>query len=348
MDADASLLSAAADGGFRQSRMRFGALLTTVPIAFSSPSLLTLDDRVRTGLERAISVRGLKPTTVRWARQSFRLLRLFLVERKAERRFLSGDVRQQVALLHDWVGWMRVRGVQSVAVNSAWRGAASIFRWIAEEDGLVSPFALIQAPRFARLTPAFLPKARAEEFLRTVRNLQWPTPLARSRNVAIVGLMLLAGLRRTEVLRLAVADVDLATREIKIRGGKGMFGGKDRTSWMAPQLVEILAAYLQARAHATPPRTHPELITDLRRNKPVGYGTTQHLFRGMSRVVGARVTPHMLRHTYATLLRQAGVPDRLAMELLGHSSLSMLQHYSHVETGESAAAAERLHLNVEL
>lgn len=334
--------------GYPLQRLRFGANVAMVPVPFSSPSLLDLDGRVHGILERALSVRGLKPTTVRWARQSFALLRCFVREAKSERAFLSGDVRQQLMVLQEWVGWMRRRGVQSVAVNSAWRGAASVFRWMSEEDGMLSPFAFIEAPRFAKLTPSFLPKARAEELLRTVRNARWRTPLARTRNLAIVALMLLAGLRRSEVLRLAVADVDLQTREIKIRGGKGMFGGKDRTSWMAPQLVDILGAYLRERGRATPERTHPELVTHLHANHGVSVGTTQHLFRRISGMLDARVTPHMLRHTYATLLRQAGVPDRLSMELLGHSSLSMLQHYSHVESGESAAAARLLQLNVEL
>lgn len=329
-------------------RRRFGALLTGLPVPLTAPSILDLDARVQATLGRAASVRGLTPTTIRWARQAYSSLRKFLGEGGAERAFLGGDVRRQVDVLQQWVGWMRTRGVHSVAVNSSWRGVASVFRWLAEEEGVVSPFMFVEAPRFARLTPAFLPRAQAEQLLTIVRNLQWPSPLARSRNVAIVGLMLLAGLRRSEVLRLAVADVDVATQRMTIREGKGMYGGRERTSWMAPQLAQILRAYLDERACAVPKRKHPQLITHLRRNTGIGFGATQYLFAELSRALGARVTPHMLRHTYATLLRQAGVPDRLAMELLGHTSLAMLQRYSHVEDGESARAATMLHLNVDL
>jgi integrase len=331
-----------------QARRRFGALLTAPPVPLSAPSILDLDARVLVTVDRAATVRGLTPTTIRWARQAYGSLRTFLCAAGAERPFLGGDVRQQVDVLQRWVGWLRTRGVHSVAVNSTWRGAASIFRWLAEEEGVVSPFVFVEAPRFARLTPAFLTRAQAEELLGVVRNLQWPTPLARCRNVAIVGLMLLAGLRRSEVLRLAVADVDIATRRMTIRGAKGMYGGRDRTSWMAPQLAQILGTYLDERARAVPKRTHPQLITHLHRNRGIGFGATQHLFAELTRALGARVTPHMLRHTYATLLRQSGVPDRLAMELLGHTSLAMLQRYSHVEDGESARAAGMLHLNVDL
>ena len=72
------------------------------------------------------------------------------------------------------------------------------------------------------------------------------------------------------------------------------------------------------------------------------------LFKRISTALNMRVTPHMLRHTFATLCRQDDVPDRLAMELLGHASLSMLQRYSHVEDGEVRAAARRIHLDVRL
>jgi integrase/recombinase XerC len=74
----------------------------------------------------------------------------------------------------------------------------------------------------------------------------------------------------------------------------------------------------------------------------------QHIFRGISRALGTSVTPHALRHTYATLLRQAGVPDRIAMDLLGHSSLQMLQRYSHVYNCEREAAAGRLVLDIDV
>lgn len=329
-------------------RVPFGSLLPSIPRPLAAPSLAALDRRVRALLVRAETVRGLRPTTGRWARQAFASLRTFLVEERLERAFLGGDLARQVDVLQRWVGWLRSRGVHSVAVNTTWRGAASIFRWLAAEDGMLSPFAVIEAPRAARQIPAFLPRQDAERLLLAISNQQGPSPLARHRTLALVGLMLLAGLRRGEVLRLTVADVDIENRRLRVRGAKGMHGGRDRVSWMAPLLATILADYIAARKRATPPRTHPELLTHLGRNAGIGVGTVQHVFRVLSRLLGSRVTPHMLRHTYATLLRQAGVADRVSMELLGHGSLAMLQRYSHVENGEARRAADMLTLDIEL
>ena len=81
---------------------------------------------------------------------------------------------------------------------------------------------------------------------------------------------------------------------------------------------------------------------------PLREGAIRHLFRRIASGTGTPVTPHMLRHTYATLLRQTGVADRVAMDLLGHASLDMLQRYSHVEDGEAAHAATLLRLDVDV
>jgi integrase len=203
-----------------------------------------------------------------------------------------------------------------------------------------------QPPHLAPPHPRLLTKANAERLLLATRNYRWRTPLQRERNVAIVGLMLLAGLRRGEVLRLVVSDIDLDGGTISVRNGKGRFGGKDRTAYAPPQLQEILRAYLRARDRVR--RTHPELITSARVDGPIRATGIKRLFEALSRITQMRVSPHMLRHTYATLLRGAGVPDRVAMDLMGHASLTMLKRYSHVFEEEYAAESRKLHLDLEL
>ena len=80
----------------------------------------------------------------------------------------------------------------------------------------------------------------------------------------------------------------------------------------------------------------------------MGLTALRRLFERISAGVGARVAPHMLRHTYATLRRRAGVPDRVSMDLLGHRSLTMLQRYSHVYDGEHVVEAARVTVNLDL
>jgi site-specific recombinase XerD len=58
------------------------------------------------------------------------------------------------------------------------------------------------------------------------------------------------------------------------------------------------------------------------------------------------VSPHVLRHTFCTLLSRAGVPDRLAKEAMGHADLRILQRYQHVYPGELAGAMEKLRIEL--
>jgi integrase/recombinase XerD len=158
--------------------------------------------------------------------------------------------------------------------------------------------------------------------------------------------MLLAGLRRGEVIRLNVRDVDLTRATLHIRRGKGRHGGKDRTAYMPPQLDMLLRAYLAERTRAR--RSHPELLTSSVANRPISVTGIKRLFETVSRLLEVHVSPHMLRHTYATLLRASGISDRVAMDLMGHASLEMLKRYSHVFDGEHAAEVRKLRLDIDL
>jgi integrase len=259
---------------------------------------------------------------------------------------LSGDIERQGIVLEEWLVSLRARSLSRTTIRTYWNALHAVCGRLQRRHHLANPFAYFQPPRLAPLHPRLLTKANAERLLLVTRNYRWRSPLQRERNVAIVGLMLLAGLRRGEVLRLAVTDIDLDRGTISVRNGKGRDGGKDRTAYAPPQLQEILSAYLRERDRAR--RTHPELITSARVDAPIRATGIKRLFEVLSRITQMRVSPHMLRHTYATLLRASGVPDRVAMDLMGHTTLAMLKRYSHVYDGEHADEARKLRLDVNL
>ncbi|MEA2766335.1 MAG: Phage integrase family, partial [Gemmatimonadaceae bacterium] len=135
---------------------------------------------------------------------------------------------------------------------------------------------------------------------------------------------------------------------LTVRDAKGRNGGRTRTSYMTPQLRNIIAAYLDIRMATEPERTHPELLTSIVGDLPMRLTALCRLFKYVRKGTGIAVTPHMLRHTYAMLLRQAGIPDRVSMDLMGHRSLAMLQRYSHVFDGEHQREAAKVLLDVDL
>lgn len=313
--------------------------LTPLPLQF--PSTGHLDTCVAVTIARAVSTEGLSPRTERWMRDGYRSFRRFLRDGAGrEREFLGGNAHAQVRLLHDWIAWLRHRGASHATTATYFHAWKTILRRIEEQEGMFNPTAVVRPPKAAPPLPRCLTRANAEAVLRFVRNYGWRTTFERRRNLALVALMLMAGLRKSEVVRLENADVSFETRSIAIRRGKGRHGGKDRTAYMTGQLGEILLAYEESRRDAR--KTHAEFLSSTTRDCGIGEITIRRLFKRISAAVETRVTPHMLRHTYATQLRASGVPDRVAQELLGHSSLTMLQRYSHVYEGEHAREAGRL------
>jgi site-specific recombinase XerD len=211
---------------------------------------------------------------------------------------------------------------------------------LTQSASVTNPLLFMASPRVGRRNPRFLPQQAAEDTLRFVVNRASGCDFERLRNATIVALMLLAGLRRGEVVRLRVGDVNLSDATLQIRMAKGPDGGKDRTAYMPPQLQRLIGEYL-GELRKLPPRKHPELLTSMQ-NRPISAGMVNQLCIAISAESGIHIAPHILRHTYATLLRKYHVHDRIAMELMGHADLRMLLRYSHVEADEPRQAAQRL------
>lgn len=289
-------------------------------------------------------VLGQSGKTRSWLQCALGSLGEYLSRAKAWDAFLRGTLETQVVCLNGWVADLRDRGLSHTTVHTYWRAVASALNRIADQDGTVSPARFATRPEPGLRRPRALPQDTVEKLFRFVRNQQWNSPFERSRNVALLGVMALAGLRRGEVLRLEVGDVELANRTLRIQRGKGRGGGRDRTAYMTPQLASFMVGYLAERRRVG--RTHPEVFSSTAGDRGIGEVTIRRLFHHIRAGTGVHVTPHMLRHSYATMVRQAGVSDRVAMELLGHRSLAVLQRYSAVFDGECAADAGRLTLDI--
>lgn len=308
------------------------------------PSREHFAERTAALIEFTSGVLGQSGKTRSWLRCALGSLESYLTRATAWDRLLRGDLETQVQCLNDWVADLRSHGLSHTTVHTYWRAVASALNRIADQDGTVSPARFAARPEPGLRRPRALPRDTVEALFRFVRNQQWSSPLERTRNVALLGVMALAGLRRGEVLRLEVGDVELSARTIRVQRGKGRGGGRDRTAYMTPQLVSLVSTYLSERRRAG--RSHPELFTSTAGNRRIGEVTIRRLFAQIQAGTQVHVTPHMLRHSFATMVRQAGVSDRVAMELLGHRSLAVLQRYSAVFDGECAADAGRLRLDI--
>lgn len=187
-----------------------------------------------------------------------------------------------------------------------------------------------------RKLPNVLTQEQAEKLL-AQPNVRCPTGL---RNRVMLELMYRAGLRNSEVRNLALADIRWKERELLVRQGKGK---KDRTvpitnsthDWLQRWKDQRLKLGIRSRKH---------FFTTLKGGQ-VAERYLQELVKRLAVKAGIepdRVTPHVLRHTYATQLHRNGQSIRAIQELLGHSSVSTTQVYTHVAPEDLRAAVETL------
>lgn len=318
-----------------------------VPVAqpFTFPSLSSFEEAFEEALVASAAAEGLSLPTVAGVRYSLRRLTDFIRGRRLERAFLSGQLPEQARALEVWLGSLRAGGANHTTVNYYWRMLHAGLKRLGARTGMAEPTQFLPVPRPGRPLPRFLSRTDLEAVLRAAANYQWPRgPFERHRSVAIIAMMGLGGLRRGEVLRLEVRDIDLTQGAVTVRHGKGRSGGKDRVVFMPPGLRTALSSYLDVRAAR--PGSTGRLFISTRGTRPIGVTTIRRLCRTLQEVSGVAVAPHMLRHTCATLLRQAGIPDRLAMEQLGHASLGVLQRYSHVTDEERRQIVGRLDIDL--
>ncbi|HEU4450376.1 MAG TPA: tyrosine-type recombinase/integrase [Gaiellaceae bacterium] len=173
-----------------------------------------------------------------------------------------------------------------------------------------------------------LPHApRPQETDELVRGVERDGPLG-ARNRALLELVYSAGLRAQEAVDLRLADVDFEQELVHVRGK----GGKERVVPLGEEAAYRLRLYLeQARPHLA--RGAVDALFLSARGRPLDTSTLRRLLPN----------PHRLRHAFATHLLEGGADLRTIQELLGHSSLSTTQVYSHVDAKRLRKVYDRAH-----
>ncbi len=190
---------------------------------------------------------------------------------------------------------------------------------------LAAPLRLAAAPRASRRTTA----EQDAEFIG-------------ARDAAILEVIYSGGLRISEAIRLNLEDIDFLSATFRVQGK----GKKERICVLGRPAVQALRAYLQVRAARglAGKRSPGALFLNLQGGR-ITPRSVQRNFKEYCRAAGlpADVTPHQLRHSFATHLLDAGADLRSVQELLGHASLSTTQIYTHVSIERLREAYERAH-----
>ncbi len=172
---------------------------------------------------------------------------------------------------------------------------------------------LIDRPKKEKRLPEVISREEVQQMLAATSNL---------KHYTIIAILYSAGLRRSELLNLRLKDINIERRQIWVRGGKGK---KDRTTLLSKNLIPEIRRYQNEY------KPNYWFIEGPNR-KPYSAASIAAVVKNAAKNARLKktVTPHMLRHSFATHLMDNGVDTRIIQKLLGHNSIKTTSIYTHV------------------
>lgn len=259
------------------------------------------------------------------------------------RRFAAGVERELTALdRHDLEAFVRElmgRGLspRSVArVVSATRGFFTFL--LVTRQIAANPAEDLQPPRAWAALPKYLSVDEVERLL-TLPDVATPRGL---RDRAFIELLYATGLRVSELVGLGVAHVNLEAGYLTARGK----GAKERLVPIGDEAARWVSRYLrEARPRLLRGRSSPRLFVNARGGSALSRLGVWKILKGYGVQAGIarRLSPHVLRHSFATHLLERGADLRAIQMMLGHADLSTTQIYTHVLEARLRAIHERFH-----
>lgn len=236
--------------------------------------------------------------------------------------------------LRRWLAQLSTLGYERSSVARKAASVRGLFRY-AHRRRLVpsNPATLLSSPKVAKRLPTVLKSREAAELVESpLGDDPWAI-----RDRAVLELLYSSGLRVAELCSLDVDDLDLERGRVRVHGK----GGREREVPVGEAALEALWAHLAAPRESS---GGPAVFLN-RRGKRLGTRDARAIverYRGQV-LVGRRVSPHTLRHSFATHLMEGGADIRSVQELLGHASLENTQRYTHVSRGRLFGAYRSSH-----
>jgi integrase/recombinase XerC len=304
-----------------------------------APAVDELALQIARFLEQLAGVRRAARRTVETYGRDLRMLHRFARERQLPLDARALDLRALRGYLASFAG------DDSAATIARKVAALRAFYRDLQRRGEIAdnPAQSLRLPKVRKPLPRPLSVEDMAEVVEVADRGRADEPL-RVRDRAMLELLYGAGLRVSELVGLDVASVELDQRSARVLGK----GSKERVVPFGEPCADALASYLRVRAELRNPRTgvvDPHALFLSRLGRRLTVRQVQHLVRRYGALGAGRpdVHPHALRHSCATHLLDAGADLRGIQELLGHSSLSTTQRYTHVSIDRLLEVYDRAH-----
>lgn len=276
--------------------------------------------------------RGLAPLTLESYAHDLQDFREFLRSLKKE--------AWEEASLEDFQNYLTALQSRGLSARSRARRLSALrqfFRFLQREERLpTNPVELLDSPRL----PLKLPQVLNEQEVAALLGAVDPSTPQGQRDAALLEVLYATGLRVSELVGLTLKQVDLRRGVVRPLGK----GHKERLVPMVPQAVEKLKLYLkEGRPQLLKGKNSPYLFVNQRGSGLSRQGFWKILQRH-ARVAGlGRISPHTLRHSFATHLLGRGANLRVLQLLLGHADLATTQIYTHLDAERLKSAHKKAH-----
>ena len=259
------------------------------------------------------------------------------------------DLSQWLAVDPDLAAWDGKRLRQYVMERSAGTNTArtvarkvaalrSFYRFL-EREGEIdpNPARRMVSPRFRRGLPRVLTIDEASTLIESAMRAFGPLGL---RNWALLEVLYGGGLRASEAVGLSLGDVDWPTRFLKVRGK----GKKERWVPFGTKAERALSSYLDAARPALASPGETAVFVNHRGGR-LNVRSVGRIVKSVlaASAIGRDISPHWLRHSFATHLLMNGADLRIVQDLLGHESLHTTQIYTHVSQDHLTRVYQRTH-----
>lgn len=200
-----------------------------------------------------------------------------------------------------------------------------------------NPMTHVESPKITRSLPDFLTTQEIEKFFSGFDT----TEILELRDLAMFELLYSCGLRISEACSLRISDIDFENMILNIHGK----GDKERLVPLGERAEEVLLTYLRYAREDISRDEKIDYVFLSRKGGALNRKSAWRLLKSYIDRVGIQknITPHTLRHSFATHLLQNGADLRTVQELLGHMDISTTQIYTHLADGELHEAHQKFH-----
>lgn len=242
-----------------------------------------------------------------------------------------------------WISQLAKRGLASASIRRKLSSVRSFYTYMVRRHGaLDNPAASITINRRERTLPRFIAREEMNELLDTMDVETSDDDLDDVCRRLIINLLYQTGMRASELVGLTDRRVDVARSELKVLGKRN----KERVIPVGGELCEMIDNYIRLRNSVVKTLSTadaPFLVNA--KGRPLVYSDVYRIVRNVldGHVNSPRRSPHVLRHSFATDMLNAGADLAAVRNLLGHASLETTQIYTHVTLNEIRENYRRAH-----